>query len=239
MPTRKSITDLSVNQLTDILADLNVPEYRLKQLLNWLYINNAVDFSQITNLPKNLISQLESMYTACSLSVEKFFLSKDGKTKKFLFKTGDGEIIEGVSMLDGKRHTLCLSTQSGCKYGCVFCASGKNGFSRNLSTGEIIDQIRLMTQDKPATNIVFMGGGEPLANFDNFSKAYKTIIDQNCMGIGQRKITVSTAGYLPGIKQLVKSDLRPILALSLHSPFDENRSKNYAYKQKVSYRSFT
>ncbi|MCD6461105.1 23S rRNA (adenine(2503)-C(2))-methyltransferase RlmN, partial [bacterium] len=139
--------------------------------------------------------------------------------------TKDGELIEGVSIKDGKRHTLCISTQAGCSFACAFCASGKNGFVRNLSTGEIIDQIRIMTQDKPATNLVFMGGGEPLANYDNFKKAYNIIIDQRCLGIGQRKITVSTAGYLPGISKLVKSDLRPVLALSLHSPFNTARSE--------------
>ncbi|MDX9701513.1 MAG: 23S rRNA (adenine(2503)-C(2))-methyltransferase RlmN [Candidatus Auribacterota bacterium] len=225
MNVRHSISELSFDELHTKLEQWGHSRYRAGQLIGWLYKHNAVSFDLMSNLPKQLIAQLSEEYDCCSLSVVKTITSGEG-TVKYLFQTVDGQYIEGVSMPDGDlRHTVCISTQIGCPWGCLFCASGKHGFVRNLSVGEIVDQVRIMSSNQPISNIVIMGGGEPLMNFKQLEAAYRIFTDDAAYAIGKRRVSVSTAGYVPGIEQLIRSDIRPQLAVSLHAPTDDKRSQ--------------
>ncbi len=219
------ITGLTYMELETLMKQWDIPAYRVKQLLEWVYKHNITSFDTITNLPRDLMDRLRSSYGACSIAVVNKLESKKDRTAKYVFKTDDGKIIEGVSIHEKDRHTLCVSSQVGCPFKCKFCASGKHGLKRNLKTAEIIDQIRIMTHDEKMTNLVFMGSGEPLLNFDNFSKAYEIITADWGLALGQRKITVSTAGFVPGIQKLIESSFRPKLALSLHAATNEKRNQ--------------
>ncbi len=226
MNNLKAISELSFTELRTMIEQWGQSKYRAGQLINWLYKQNVTSFDKIGNMPKDLLKRLKEEYNCCSLSVEKKICSSDTSTSKYLFKTFDGQFIEGVSMPDGDtRHTVCISTQVGCPLGCTCCATGQDGFVRNLSTGEIIDQVRLMSEVQPVTNIVVMGGGEPLMNFDNLAAAYKVFTDDAAYGIGKRRISISTAGFVPGMEKLIRSDIRPQLAVSLHAPTNEKRSE--------------
>lgn len=219
------ITNLTFDALHELMAGWGQSGYRADQLINWLYKHNVTSFDAVGNLPKSLILKLKESYSPCSLTVERVVSSDDTFTRKYLFKTGDGNCIEGVSMIDGNRHTVCISTQIGCPWGCICCASGKDGLVRNLSCAEIIDQVRIMGQNQQVTNVVVMGGGEPLMNLDNLCAAYRILTDDRAYGIGKRRISVSTAGYIPGIEGLIRSDIRPQLAVSLHAPTNEKRNQ--------------
>ena len=218
------ICQITPAEIKDIISKWGQPSYRCKQLLKWIYDKNILDFAQISNLPKDLISRLNSTFSACSLSVADRKISDDKTAVKYLFRLHDDKLIEGVAIEKNKRFTLCVSSQAGCSFSCVFCASAKSGLLRNLTVAEIIDQIRIMSVDKKMTNLVFMGSGEPLQDFHVFSRSYETITAPWGFALGQRKITVSTAGYIPGIKKLIDSKMRPKLALSLHSALNEKRN---------------
>ncbi|MBM3200937.1 MAG: 23S rRNA (adenine(2503)-C(2))-methyltransferase RlmN, partial [Chlamydiae bacterium] len=155
--------------------------------------------------------------------IDAHLISKDG-SEKFLLKTKDGFVFEMVFMFYDDRSTLCISSQVGCKMGCTFCQTGKLGFRRNLTSGEILSQIVLANQKKPVTNVVFMGMGEPLDNYEEVVKACKVMIDKNALNLSSSKVTISTSGLAPQIEQLGK-DLPVRLAISLHAAEDEKRSK--------------
>ena len=221
-------------QLTDLLAEFGQPTYRATQILDWIYKKRAQSWDEMTNLPESLRVALAERYPLRPL---KHTLTKGSKdtTRKFLLELSDGRYVETVLIpaspaLYGEssdRHTLCVSSQVGCAYGCKFCASGLDGFTRNLSAGEIVSQIILAEElsGEKVNNLVFMGMGEPLANFKNLCEALEMITSDWGLKIGARRITVSTSGLVPQIKKLAELPQQIRLAISLHGPDDVTRNK--------------
>ncbi|NQT22148.1 MAG: 23S rRNA (adenine(2503)-C(2))-methyltransferase RlmN [Candidatus Omnitrophica bacterium] len=221
-----NIYDLMLDDLRKILISLKEMPYRRDQLLSWLYKKNVVDFKGMKNIPKELTEKLEKRLFIGSLKIAEHVKSVDG-TEKFLLKLSDGNFIETVLIPSGTRNTLCLSTQVGCKFSCPFCASGKKGFLRNLTPGEIIAEVMAVKKiSKDAiTNYVFMGMGEPLDNWENVLKAILIMNDPKAMAIGARRITVSTCGIIPEIYDFTKLDLQVNLSISLHAADNSLRDK--------------
>lgn len=225
---------LTKTQLADLLAEFGQPAYRATQILDWIYKKRARSWDEMTNLPESLRVVLAERYPLRPL---KHTLTKGSKdtTRKFLLELEDGRYIETVLIpaspaLYGEssdRHTLCVSSQVGCAYGCKFCASGLDGFTRNLSAGEIVSQIILAEElsGEKVNNLVFMGMGEPLANFKNLCEALEIITSDWGLKIGARRITVSTSGLVPQIKKLAELPQQIRLAISLHGPDDETRDR--------------
>jgi 23S rRNA (adenine2503-C2)-methyltransferase len=239
-------------ELQSLFATWNQPGYRVDQVLTWLYPRRAVSWDAMSNLPKALREQLKSHFSLTTLSVVRKQGSQD-TTQKFLWRLPDAAMVESVLIpanpaLYGEasdRHTLCVSTQVGCAYGCRFCASGLDGWKRNLGPEEIIEQVLAVerlhaarqqdaeTGEKPSTptegrlisNLVIMGMGEPLANYDNLMKALLILNAPWGGGIGARKITISTSGLAPQIRKLADSPLQFRLAISLHGATDEVRNR--------------
>ena len=211
--------------LADFFRNRGDPAYRANQVMRRLWQAPARSFSEITELPADLRDALEQSFELPSLEIATEQLSADG-TRKFLFRLHDGEAIETVSIPDGNRVTLCISSQAGCALQCAFCATGKMGFTRNLEPYEIACQVReLLMLDPPigVTNIVFMGMGEPLMNWRAVSPALTILNSPTGLGIGARHITVSTVGVLPGIMALAQRPEQFRLAISIHAPSDELR----------------
>ena len=245
----RSLTD---EELCDILTGWGHKKYRSKQLLDWIYKKRVRSFDQMTDLSQELRAQLLKAIKMQSLECSQEQVSKDG-TVKFLWRLNDGELIESVLIpaslgQDGKRsnrHTLCVSTQVGCAYGCKFCASGIMGYRRNLEVFEIVDQVlsverwklnklqesneytnhELSNGQTLVNNLVIMGMGEPLANYLNLTKALKILNAPWGLNIGARKITVSTSGLVPEIRKLAEEPQQYHLAISLHGATDDVRSK--------------
>jgi 23S rRNA (adenine2503-C2)-methyltransferase len=215
-------------EIDALIAGQGLPQYRSRQILEWLYQKGAGSFGEMTTLPKSLREKLAGECRIADLKPLKALVSQRDRTKKFLFALEDGAAIETVLMPDDERSTVCVSTQLGCSFGCVFCASGKGGFSRNLTTAEIVDQARKARLDKDAgrlTNIVLMGMGEPLANYEASAKAVRIFQHKRGLDMGKRRITISTAGYVPGIRKLAADDLPVKLAVSLHATDDKTRNR--------------
>ena len=214
----------------DLIREFKIfsqPGYRVGQLLCWIYKKHILDFSLMTDLPEDLRFNLNNFMQPVSLSLRKESVSAD-KTVKYVFETGTGELIESVFIPLQKRATVCVSTQVGCSFGCIFCASGLNGLKRNLSAGEIVSQL-VCIQNKhplnPITNVVFMGMGEPLSNYEQTLKAVRILNNPECAGLGARKITISTCGLPDKILQLSKEKIQIELSISLHSADDALRDK--------------
>ena len=223
---KKDIRDLSLEELKEAVKALKEPPHRAKQISRWLYGKNALSFAEMTDLPGSLIKKLDERFRTDPLVEEERLVSRDG-TQKFLWKLRDGSCIESVLIPTASRKTLCVSTQAGCKFGCPFCASGAKGFSRNLTPGEITSQIGLAQRisGEKITNLVFMGMGEPLDNYDNLEKAIRVINHPEGMALGARKITVSTCGIVPGILKLKDIGIQVELSVSLHAANDVLRDK--------------
>ena len=214
------------------------PAYRVTQLLKWVYESRATTWEAMTNLPKPLRQQLEQAFEFHSLELARRQGAQD-TTQKFLWRLGDGDFVESVLIpanpsLFGEasdRQTLCVSTQVGCAYGCRFCASGLEGWKRNLRAEEIVDQAGAVERltgkagERAVNNLVIMGMGEPLANYENLMRALRILNAPWGGGIGARKITVSTSGLAPQIKRLAEEPLQLRLAISLHGATDETRNK--------------
>ncbi len=223
---KPDIKDLTPEELRAALEAEGEPAYRAEQIFDWVYKRGAAEFSAFTDLPKRLRQALDDRFGLCLPGLAERQVSKDG-AEKFLFRLADGRFVETVLIPARMRQTLCLSTQVGCKFGCVFCASGKGGFKRNLRPSEILGQI-LFLRDRfriPLTNFVFMGMGEPLDNFDNVAQSTLIMNAPEGLGIAARRITVSTAGVVPGIERLKNLKLQVNLSLSLHAATDELRSR--------------
>lgn len=218
----------------DELRELSQPAYRAGQIADWLYQKRANSFEEMTDLPQTLRDELAKKFSFAKIDIVRVLGSRD-TTRKFLFCLADGNLIESVLIpaspaLYGSRsdrRTICISTQVGCAYGCKFCASGLEGFSRNLQANEIVDQIIAVEREsgEKIDNIVFMGMGEPLANFDNLMRAIRIINAPWGLGIGARHITVSTSGLVPQIKKLADEPLQIRLAISLHGATDDVRDQ--------------
>ncbi len=222
------LQSLTKDELKEELSFLGLPKFRFDQIYSWLAM--YTDISEMTNLPKDVREKLSEKYTSTPVEIVKVFKSKKDPTQKFLFKMQDGEIVEGVLMNYKYGNTLCVSSQVGCRMGCKFCASGIDGLIRNLTAGEIASQVLAVnkymggnTENRQVTNIVLMGSGEPLDNYDNVVKFIKLISSPDGINISQRNISLSTCGLANRIKDLTDEDLNITLTISLHSTTDSGR----------------
>lgn len=222
------LKNLSPSELEDFIASFGKERYRSIQILRWLYQRGVHSFDEMTNLSKKFRQALEGVSFISNLHPLLVEESRDG-TKKFLFQLEDGNRIESVLIPDKKRLTLCISTQVGCAIGCRFCLTGKKGLKRNLATAEIVNQILAVRETLPdktsITNIVLMGMGEPLANYENTLRAIQLMTHPEAFKFSSRKVTLSTVGLLPELEQLGKEKVRFRLAISLNASDEETRSR--------------
>lgn len=249
VPTKKiDLLALTLPQLRDWLVAHNEAPFRAKQIYSWLYQHLVTDFAAMSNLPKSLRQLLAEETTIGPMVVRSEQHSKDDRTRKILLELSDGKLIESVLMLypplgeSSARATVCVSSQAGCALGCTFCATGQMGFDRHLTPGEIVAQVLYFARELRATpwtaaglpgtrpidhitNIVLMGMGEPLHNYNNVLQALRILNSPEGFNLGARHITVSTAGLVPAIRKLGQEPLQINLAISLHAPTDELRSQ--------------
>jgi len=233
-PIKPSIKSLLLDELIEELRPLNEPFYRANQIATWIYRKRVRSFDSLSDLPQRLREHLKDKFAYSNLEVVRTLGGKDA-TRKFLFRLSDSNLIESVLIpaspalygLRSDRRTICVSTQVGCAYGCKFCASGLDGWKRNLSADEIVDQIIAVEREasEHIDNIVFMGMGEPLANYENLLRAIRILNAPWGIGIGARHITVSTSGLVPQIRKLADQPLQVRLAVSLHGATDAVRSQ--------------
>lgn len=221
----KNIKDYDLKDLQEELVTIGEKKYRAEQIFKWLYIDKVKTFDEMTNLSIELREKLKENYNMCNYNILKKQESSDG-TKKYLFDVLDGNAIETVLMQYHHGKTVCVSSQIGCKMGCKFCASTGIQFVRNLTAGEIVEQIVAVEQDigDRISNIVFMGIGEPLDNYENVIKAINILNNQKGLNIGTRHISVSTSGLVPKIYDLANENIQCTLSISLHATTDEQRS---------------
>ena len=220
------IYTLSLEALSEKLAEWGEPRFRAKQLWTWIYEKRAASFDDMTDLPKPLRDRLSQQMTLGSLTMETEQTSTDGTVKR-LYRLADDQLIESVLMeYDDDRRTACISTQAGCAMGCVFCATGQMGFGRHLTAGEIFEQAMLFARDlekrgERLSNVVLMGMGEPFHNYDASIAAVRRLMTD--LGIGARHITISTVGLVPMIRRFADEGLQVRLAISLHAATDAER----------------
>jgi 23S rRNA (adenine2503-C2)-methyltransferase len=245
MPERIALYDLTYGQLSELLTDWGELPFRADQVWSWLYRSLVDDPEQMSNLPARLLTRLATETDLQLLAPLSEQASPSGQTRKVLFGLRDGNTIETVLMNYADRRTVCVSSQVGCAMGCIFCATGQGGLVRNLSAGEIVAQVihfareiraaeieqaqargeRANLDFHPITNVVLMGMGEPLANYTATWQAIETLADGRGYSLGARRVTVSTVGLVPGIQRLGEEALPVNLAVSLHAPDDELRSR--------------
>jgi 23S rRNA (adenine2503-C2)-methyltransferase len=220
--------DLSYDELTEICTtQWGLPRYRADQISQWIYAKKVFDFSEMTNLSKELRKEMANrMMVLPPYEIKRQVSEKDGTTK-YLWGMNDGETIESVVLFHGNHTTACISTQAGCPLRCLFCATGKTGFARNLTISEITGQFLSMEKNigRDINNIVFMGMGEPLLNLENVKKSIRILNHPKMRNLGIRHFTVSTAGIVPGIRDLADSELPVRLSVSLHAPNDDIRNR--------------
>jgi 23S rRNA (adenine2503-C2)-methyltransferase len=240
---KTNLKGLSVSELQEFVESLGEKKYRAQQIFIWLYGKRAQSFADMTDISRDFRNVLEGVAQIDNLQIVTKETSKRDGTTKFLFELSDGLKIESVlippettSPAAEKRLTLCISTQVGCPLDCKFCATGTMGFLRNLTAGEIVDQV-IQAQNQSSrriTNIVFMGMGEPMLNYDNVMKTVELINDDNSLNIGARHITISTAGYADRIRQMADEGRKAKLALSLHSLDNDKRTQLMPITKKFS-----
>ena len=230
MSKKKDIRQLTLDQLTSELVELGEKPFRAKQVYEWLWKKRAISFEQMTSLSKPLRVKLEEDYVIHAIKLSEVQFSND-RTVKNAFELADGAVIEGVLIPTSKRMTACVSIQVGCSLSCAFCATGRLKRVRNLNPDEIYDQVVMINDQAkekyniPLSNIVFMGMGEPLLNYQNVLVAIDKITSEKGLGMSPKRITVSTAGIAKMIKKLADDQVRFNLALSLHAANDEKRNK--------------
>lgn len=228
--------DLSRVELTKWCVAQGVQAFRADQIRGWIFGKRVNDFDTMTDLPAKLRAELKASFAIFTSTIVSHQKSKDG-TEKLLLQMHDGHYVECVLMREDDRRTICISTQVGCAMGCVFCASGMLGVKRNLTSGEILEQVlrldRLLPLAERITNIVVMGIGEPLANLKNLTAALDHLNQNGGMGIGARRITISTVGLPDKIRELARMGKQYNLAVSLHAPNDELRSKLVPVNDKI------
>ena len=226
--SKKDIVDLTRDELVSWLAEHQIESYRAKQIQKWIYLKQVDDFEVMSDLSKDIRRLLAEHFVIRRLEAERIETSRDG-SRKYLFKLIDGKRIESVLIPERDHYTLCISSQVGCAQGCLFCMTAVGGFERNLTRGEIIAQVRDIKNDLDdpmrLTNIVFMGMGEPLANYRNLVDAIAVITDTDAgLRFASRRVTVSTVGLVPKLEVLGR-DTRVNLAVSLNAAEDETRSR--------------
>lgn len=223
---RIDIAETELIELEQALADLGKPRFHARQLYQWVHKRGVTDFAMMSDLSRDLRSQLADSFIVTTPEVVRRERSNDGTTK-FLLRLSDGKLIESVYIPDTPSQTFCLSTQVGCAMKCAFCLTGKMGIDRNLTAGEIVGQVRVLARElnmlDTRFNIVLMGMGEPLHNYDNTMKALRMLADEHGFEVSPRRVTLSTVGVLPALEKLATEPLMPNLAISLHSTTEEQR----------------
>ena len=221
------IVGKNISELSAICIENKFPKFHGEQLYKWLYQKSVNDITKMSNIPDSLKIIINKKYKLNPLKIEKKLKSKNEDTIKYLFETNDHKLIESVSMIDNGRHTLCISSQIGCSVDCDFCATGKMGIIRNLNCGEIIQQLISISAERKQkiTNIVFMGMGEPFLNYANVIKACKIINDPSGFNLSSKRITISTSGILPIMKQFILEKHKYKLAISLNASNNSDRDK--------------
>ena len=219
------IKSMNMDELTEFIISLGEKKFRAKQIYEWIHVKHVESFDEMTNISKKFIQVLKDNAILISLKKEEVQVSKLDGTRKYLFALDDGNVIESVLMKYHHGNSVCISSQVGCKMGCRFCASTLNGCVRNLTPSEMLDQvyrIQKLTGER-VSNIVIMGSGEPMDNYDNVVKFLELINSEKGLNISQRNITVSSCGIVPKLKELADLKLQITLAISLHAPNDELR----------------
>ena len=221
-----SIHSLTKDEIAELCNGCGFPSYRASQIWHWLYVQKVSDWGAMKNVPMS-VSQELAKHVSIDSCVPTESAGEEGSTRKLLVKLCDGECIEQVLISSYNRWTVCVSSQVGCKFKCSFCASGQAGFRRNLEAGEMVGQVLLAEQicGKPVSNVVFMGIGEPLDNYDQVIKAIRILNDPDGLCIGARRITISTCGIVPGIRRFANENLQVELSVSLHATDDKLRSR--------------
>jgi len=223
---RTDIGELELHELEQALADLGHPRFHARQIFQWVHKRGVTDFGLMSDLRRDLRAQLASQFTITTPHVERMERSSDG-TAKLLLRLADGKLIESVYIPDTPAQTFCISTQVGCAMRCAFCLTGKMGIDRNLTAGEIAGQVRVLASElgmlDTRFNIVLMGMGEPLHNYDATMKALRMLADEHGFGLSPRRMTLSTVGVLPALERLATEPLMPNLAISLHSTTEDQR----------------
>lgn len=224
---KKDIASMNFEELSAEFKEMGLPKFRATQVYDWLHKKCVASFEEMTNISKDLIAKLNDNFVIFSCTIEKKLVSRYDNTVKYLYSLPDGEYLECVVMDYKYGHTICVSTQVGCKMGCAFCASGIGGFKRQLAPSEILSQIYTAQRDLGLriSRIVLMGMGEPLDNFDNVMRFLELVSDEKGLNIGMRHISLSTSGIVPRIYDLLERNLQLTLSVSLHAPNDEIRSK--------------
>lgn len=220
---KQSLYGLTLSELQTLCTELSLPRFAAKQIARWLYVRRVKAIEEMTDLSKAARAALEEHYELGLAAPLKESCSADG-TKKYLFRTSQGEYIESAYIPDGERATLCVSSQAGCRMGCRFCATGRQGLQHSLSTTEIINQILSIPESERLTNLVFMGMGEPLDNMDNVMKALEIITAPWGMAWSPTRVTLSTAGVARELERFM-NETKVHLAVSLHNPFHDQRAE--------------
>ncbi len=227
MEEKTDIKSLPLAQLTEVLEAMGEKKFRAKQMYQWMHVRLAGSFEEMTDLSKALREKCEQSFTYTSLEVVQVQESKIDGTRKYLFGLSDGNVVESVWMKYKHGNSVCISSQVGCRMGCRFCASTLDGLERNLTPAEMLDQIysiQKLTGER-VSNVVVMGTGEPMDNYENLLTFIEMLTDGNGLNISQRNVTVSTCGIVPRMRQLAERKLQITLALSLHATTDEKRRK--------------
>ena len=227
MIEKVDVKSLNLKELEEFLLSLGEKKFRAKQIYEWMHIHHVTSFDEMTNLSKNLRETLKEKADLIVLEEELVQISKIDGTRKYLFALADGNMIESVLMKYKHGNSVCVSSQVGCRMGCRFCASTLDGLERNLTPGEMLDQIYAITRytGERVSNVVVMGTGEPMDNYDNLLTFIKMLTDEHGLHISQRNVTVSTCGLVPMMKKLAEEELQITLALSLHAVTDEKRQE--------------
>lgn len=224
---KTDIKSMNLRELTAYIEELGEKGFRAKQIYQWIHVKQVSSFDEMTNISKNLIEKLKEQCVLIDLKQEMVQISKQDGTRKYLFALSDGNVIESVLMRYKHGNSVCISSQVGCRMGCRFCASTLDGLVRGLTPSEMLDQIYQIGKDigERISNVVVMGTGEPMDNFDNLVKFIELLTDENGLNISQRNLTVSTCGIVPRMRELADKKLQITLALSLHASNQEKRKE--------------
>ena len=225
MDKKVDMKSMNMEELVKFIEELGEKKFRAKQIYEWIHIKHVKSFEEMTNISKKFAEQLNEICTLTSLEKADVQISKMDGTRKYLFALEDGNVIESVLMRYKHGNSVCISSQVGCRMGCRFCASTLDGLVRGLSPAEMVDQIYQISKDtgERISNVVVMGTGEPLDNYDNLLRFIELLTDENGLNISQRNVTVSTCGIVPKIRELAEQKLSITLALSLHASNQKKR----------------